>query len=221
MAEDKGEDMANMLGMHEFSPSNTLMTILGQSLCKNMVINNMVCNMALFLMAGFNSIEMNQVSFNCMTVFPVDRKQIMWRVTVVRRLLQYSYCITVAPLCVLKVFRVKGLLALLIQLVQEYCKKTTTAVDLAIEQELTRAIKTYGGLGGERGGITDSTLAKWILAFPQNVPICNALENFCGARNITSEQHVKFSLAGNLGMIVAGKHIPLGLMSINHLPIVH
>nr|CAD7461995.1 unnamed protein product [Timema tahoe] len=116
-------DMANMLGMHEFSPSNTLMTILGQSLCKNMVINNMVCNMALFLMAGFNSIEMNQVSFNCMTVFPVDRKQIMWRVTVVRRLLQYSYCITVAPLCVLKVFRVKGLLALLIQLVQEYCKK--------------------------------------------------------------------------------------------------
>nr|CAD7421106.1 unnamed protein product [Timema poppensis] len=49
-----------------------------------------------------------------------------------------------------------------------------------------RAIKTDGGRG-----FTDSTLAKGILAIPQSVPICSALENFCGIRNIASEQHVE------------------------------
>nr|CAD7256408.1 unnamed protein product [Timema shepardi] len=53
-----------------------------------------------------------------------------------------------------------------------------------------RAMKTDGGLTRGRG-ITDITLTKWILEILQSVPICIALENFCGTRNITSKQHVE------------------------------
>ncbi|KAG1689549.1 putative pre-mRNA-splicing factor ATP-dependent RNA helicase prp43 [Nymphon striatum] len=39
-------------------------------------------------------------------------------------------------------------------------------------------------------GITDSTLSKWLHAILRFIPICNALENFTGARSHTSEQHI-------------------------------
>ena len=60
--------------------------------------------------------------------------------------------------------------------------------DMTIEQVLMRAIKTSGGLTRGRG-ISDSTLAQWVLALPLCVPLHNALETFAGINPGTSEQH--------------------------------
>ena len=48
---------------------------------------------------------------------------------------------------------------------------------MSIEQVLMRAIKTSRGLTLGRG-ISESTLAQWVLALPLCVPLCNALEAF-------------------------------------------
>nr|CAD7578526.1 unnamed protein product [Timema californicum] len=52
-------------------------------------------------------------------------------------------------------------------------------------------IKEGEGLMGLKSFINDSSLAKWILAIPQSVPICSALNNFCGTRNIAYKQNVE------------------------------
>jgi len=49
--------------------------------------------------------------------------------------------------------------------------------DQTIEQDLMRLLKSSGGMTHGRG-ITDSSLTKWIYAFPQCIPICDTLESF-------------------------------------------
>ena len=59
---------------------------------------------------------------------------------------------------------------------------------MTIEQVLLRSIKTSGGL--TRGcGISESTLAQWVLALPLCVPMCISLEKYAGITPATSEQH--------------------------------
>ena len=59
---------------------------------------------------------------------------------------------------------------------------------MTIEQVLIRAIKTSGGLTRGRG-ISESTLAQWVLALPLCVPMCNALDKFACINPGTSELH--------------------------------
>ncbi|CAH1155651.1 unnamed protein product [Phaedon cochleariae] len=61
--------------------------------------------------------------------------------------------------------------------------------DMTIEQTLMRSMKSTGGLTHGRG-ITDSVLAKWILAMPVLAEVSEAIENFCSVSFATSEQHV-------------------------------
>ncbi|KAB0797138.1 hypothetical protein PPYR_08132 [Photinus pyralis] len=65
-----------------------------------------------------------------------------------------------------------------------------TPLDMIIEQELMRRMKTSGGLTHGRG-ITDSTLSRWISGMPQCLQVSEALENFSGVITLTSEQHVE------------------------------
>lgn len=51
-----------------------------------------------------------------------------------------------------------------------------------------RLLKTSGGLARGRG-ITDGTVTKWAFVALKCVPICNALENFCGVHSSTSDKH--------------------------------
>lgn len=60
--------------------------------------------------------------------------------------------------------------------------------DLAIEQGLMRLMKVSGGMVGR--GITENTLAEWIHSLPYCADICNNIEEFCGVRTVSSEQHV-------------------------------
>ena len=60
--------------------------------------------------------------------------------------------------------------------------------DQIIEQLLMRKLKAPGGLAHGHG-LTPSTQAKFVHVIPQCAPICNALEDFCGVRSRTSEQH--------------------------------
>lgn len=65
-----------------------------------------------------------------------------------------------------------------------------TPLDMIIEQELMRRMKTSGGLTHGRG-ITDSTLSRWISGMPQCLQVSEALENFSGVITVASEQHVE------------------------------
>lgn len=60
--------------------------------------------------------------------------------------------------------------------------------DMLIEQDLMRILKIEGGMIGRT--ITESTLARWILAMPFTNDICKEVEKFCGIRFASSEQHV-------------------------------
>lgn len=60
--------------------------------------------------------------------------------------------------------------------------------DMLIEQDLMRILKIEGGMIGRN--ITDSTLARWILAMPYTNDVCKEVEKFCGITFSTSEQHV-------------------------------
>lgn len=57
--------------------------------------------------------------------------------------------------------------------------------DMAIEQNLMRAMKVKGGLTHGRG-FTDSVLAQWILSGPGCVKLCDALEKLSGAASSCS-----------------------------------
>lgn len=61
--------------------------------------------------------------------------------------------------------------------------------DMSIEQILMRCMKTSGGLTHGRG-ISDSTLAKWILTMPVLIDVTESLQKFCNINFATSEQHV-------------------------------
>lgn len=51
-----------------------------------------------------------------------------------------------------------------------------------------RMLKTRGGLKHGRG-ITSSTQAKMVHVLPKTVPVCEAVEDFCGIYSQTSDQH--------------------------------
>ena len=51
-----------------------------------------------------------------------------------------------------------------------------------------RMLKARGGLAHGRG-INSGTQAKLVYGLQQSVPICQALEDFCGVRSRTSYQH--------------------------------
>ena len=53
------------------------------------------------------------------------------------------------------------------------CYWSGTAADMVIEQSLMRAMKVSGGLSHGRG-ITDSTLARWVLSFPITMEVSEA-----------------------------------------------
>ncbi|KAJ8874679.1 hypothetical protein PR048_025545 [Dryococelus australis] len=65
-----------------------------------------------------------------------------------------------------------------------------TSEDLSIEQDLMLALKTEGGLTRGRG-ITESTLAYFVAAFPVCLKLCNALEELSDIKAGSSEQHVE------------------------------
>lgn len=60
--------------------------------------------------------------------------------------------------------------------------------DQTIEQNLMRMFKSTGGMTRGRG-ITESTIAKWINAFPHCIPLCEAIEQFANIHTTSSEQH--------------------------------
>ena len=49
-------------------------------------------------------------------------------------------------------------------------------------------LKAPGGCAHGRG-LAESTQAKFVHAMPKCVPICNALEDFCGVQTYSSDQH--------------------------------
>ena len=51
-----------------------------------------------------------------------------------------------------------------------------------------RVLKIEGGIIGR--SITDKTLARWILAMPYTIDICQEIENCCCVTFATAEQHV-------------------------------
>ena len=59
---------------------------------------------------------------------------------------------------------------------------------MAVKHILMRAMKTSGGLTSKRG-ISDNTLACWVLLLPLTVALCNSLEDFTGVVHETSEQY--------------------------------
>jgi len=50
------------MGINEFTPSNELMALVGQVLCNEQAITVEICANALFIVAGFNSAQLNRVS---------------------------------------------------------------------------------------------------------------------------------------------------------------
>ncbi|KAJ8951532.1 hypothetical protein NQ314_007663 [Rhamnusium bicolor] len=61
-----------------------------------------------------------------------------------------------------------------------------TPLDMIIEQELMRHMKTSGGLTHGRE-ITDSTLSRWITGMPHCLKVTEALESFSGVITVASE----------------------------------
>ncbi|XP_071642214.1 uncharacterized protein [Temnothorax longispinosus] len=61
--------------------------------------------------------------------------------------------------------------------------------DMTIEQTIMRLLKSEGGVTHGRG-ISDSVLARWILAMPTAYEVIDQIETFSGVRSTTGEQHV-------------------------------
>ncbi|KMQ83314.1 hypothetical protein RF55_20360 [Lasius niger] len=61
--------------------------------------------------------------------------------------------------------------------------------DMTIEQTIMRRLKSEGGITHERG-ISDSVLARWILAMPTAYEVIDQIEEFFGVRSTTVEQHI-------------------------------
>jgi hypothetical protein len=50
------------MGIHEFMPSSELLTLVGQVLCNEQAITVEICANVLFIVAGFNSEQLDKVS---------------------------------------------------------------------------------------------------------------------------------------------------------------
>lgn len=61
--------------------------------------------------------------------------------------------------------------------------------DMSIEQTIMRLLKSEGGVTHGRG-ISDSVLARWILAIPIAYEVIDQIEEFSGVRSTTGEQHI-------------------------------
>ncbi|KAJ8881722.1 hypothetical protein PR048_018208, partial [Dryococelus australis] len=66
--------------------------------------------------------------------------------------------------------------------------------DFSIEYDLMSALKTKEGLTRGRG-VTESTLAYFLAAFPVCLKLCNALEELSGIKAGSSEQHDDYELS--------------------------
>lgn len=60
--------------------------------------------------------------------------------------------------------------------------------DMTIEQTLNRLMKIIGGI--TRRGITESTIANWVVAMPATIEVCDSVENFVDKASESSEQHI-------------------------------
>jgi len=50
------------MGIYEFLPSNELLTLVGQTLCNDEAITVDICANVLFIIAGFDSAQLNEVN---------------------------------------------------------------------------------------------------------------------------------------------------------------
>jgi hypothetical protein len=59
--------LLDLLGIYEFMPSSELLSLVGQFMCNNEAITVDLCANVLFIIAGFNSEQLNKVSakFQC------------------------------------------------------------------------------------------------------------------------------------------------------------
>lgn len=57
-----GSVVAKWIGLYEFLPSSDLFTQLGQTLCHDEAITQMICTNIIFMIAGYNSQQLNTVS---------------------------------------------------------------------------------------------------------------------------------------------------------------
>ncbi|KAJ8881758.1 hypothetical protein PR048_018244 [Dryococelus australis] len=73
-----------------------------------------------------------------------------------------------------------------------------TSEDFSIEYDLMSALKTKEGLTRGRG-VTESTLAYFLAAFPVCLKLCNALEELSGIKAGSSEQHDESFASGVVG----------------------
>jgi hypothetical protein len=51
-----------LMGYYEFMPSNQLLTLIGQALCNEQAITVETCANILFMVAGYDSGQLNKVS---------------------------------------------------------------------------------------------------------------------------------------------------------------
>ena len=54
--------LLNLMGIYEFLPSNQLLTLVGQLLCNDQAITVDICANVLFIIAGFDSAQLNKVN---------------------------------------------------------------------------------------------------------------------------------------------------------------
>lgn len=71
--------ISKMLGAYEFFPSSDFMTLIGSAMCNDSSIFQDLCKNILFLIVGFDSVQLNEVSFYLVKVknFPCHRFIIM------------------------------------------------------------------------------------------------------------------------------------------------
>jgi hypothetical protein len=50
------------MGVYEFMPRSELLTLIGQALCNDKAITVDLCSNVLFLIAGYDSAQLNKVS---------------------------------------------------------------------------------------------------------------------------------------------------------------
>jgi hypothetical protein len=59
--------LLDLMGIYEFMPSSELLSFVGQFLCNSEAITADICSNVLFIIAGFDSEQLNKVSvkFQC------------------------------------------------------------------------------------------------------------------------------------------------------------
>jgi lysosomal acid lipase/cholesteryl ester hydrolase len=54
--------LLDLMGIHEFLPTSELLSLVGQVLCNDQAITVDICANVLFIIAGFDSDQLNEVS---------------------------------------------------------------------------------------------------------------------------------------------------------------